>query len=231
MKQPVIPKDKRRLRIRGSTFYIVAAIAGLAGPVLFGLLSTIAGLLWPGYDPVRQTISQLALGPQGRLQTAVFFLLSFLAMLFVIGLYPNVRDGIRLRIGITLLFLSGFGFLLIGIFPNDPPETIMTLRGLIHQTTIEAISILFPFACFPIVPSLKHDPRWENLATYTFITGVLGIILDIIGGMILLTHWLEPWFGLYERILTANALVWLEVMAIRLLLLSMSERREESRLA
>jgi len=33
----------------------------------------------------------------------------------------------------------------------------------------------------------------------------------------LLTTWLNPWFGLYEKALLVNSLVWIEVMAIHLL--------------
>jgi hypothetical protein len=34
------------------------------------------------------------------------------------------------------------------------------------------------------------------------------------------------WFGLYERLTVANAIVWVEVSAVWLLLLSLQRRRE-----
>jgi hypothetical protein len=102
----------------------------------------------------------------------------------------------------------------------------MMLQGLIHKVITLAIALLFPFTYLLIAPALRHDPRWTKFATYTVVTGILAVILDILGGVIIFTRWLEPGFGLYERILIANPLIWLEVMAIRLLLLSTGEKKK-----
>jgi hypothetical membrane protein len=216
------------MRTRSSTFYLIAAISGVAAPALFTLLSVITASLWPSFDPVHRAISQLALAPYGGIQTAAFYLFSILGMLFIVGFYFNIQRHKLLRFSITLLFLCTFGFLLIGIFPTIPEGSAITLRALIHHITTLAIAITFPFGCFLIAPSLKHDPRWKNLFIYTIAAGVLGIILNVIGGVMVVTHWQESWLGLYERITAGNPLVWLEVMAIRLLLLLIHEKKTKS---
>jgi hypothetical protein len=43
------------------------------------------------------------------------------------------------------------------------------------------------------------------------------LALEIAREVLLLTTWLNPWFGLYEKGLLVISLVWVVVMAIRLL--------------
>jgi len=216
------------MKPKPSTFSLLAAIAGVIAPALFLVLSVITASLWQGFDPVRSTISQLALAPYGGIQTAAFYLLSFLGMLFIIGLYFNIQPHRLLRPAIVLLFLCAFGFLLIGIFPTVPEGTASTLRSVIHHTTTLSIAILFPFGAFLIAPALRKDPRWKTLFIYTVAAGVLGIVLNVLGGVMLLTGWREHELGLYERTLAGNPLVWLEVMAIWLLHLSLKKSNVNS---
>src|SRR3954447_20070022 len=51
------------------------AAAGAAGPLIFLAVSALAGFLKPGYDLVGQSVSELALGAHGWLQTVNFFVL------------------------------------------------------------------------------------------------------------------------------------------------------------
>jgi cytochrome b subunit of formate dehydrogenase len=66
-----------------------------------------------------------------------------------------------------------------------------------------------------VVRTEKHERtrHWKNIFVYTLIAGVLGFGLII--GVLLneQTDWLKGWFGLYERIVILNALVWVEVVA------------------
>lgn len=214
------------MKAKLSIFYRLAAISGVAAPALFLVLSVITASLWPGFDPVRSTISQLALAPYGGIQTSAFYLMSIFGMLFIVGFYFNIQRHKLLRPAIVLLFLCAFGFLLIGIFPTVPEGSATTLNSLIHNLITLSIAIIFPFGAFLIAPALKHDPRWKNLFIYTIAAGVLGIILNVLGGVMLLTGWREHELGLYERILAGNPLVWLEVMAIWLLHLSIKKRND-----
>jgi hypothetical protein len=57
---------------------------------------------------------------------------------------------------------------------------------------------------------------------YSAVTGVIAFGLAV--GHLFLPH--LSWFGLYERLTVANAIAWVEVSAVWLLLLSMRRRQE-----
>jgi hypothetical membrane protein len=91
---------------------------GAAGPILFLAIATLAGLLDPGYDLRTQTVSELALGPHGWLQTANFFAFGLSIIAFAVGLYRSLRRG--WRVGTLLLMVVGVGTFASGLYPTDP---------------------------------------------------------------------------------------------------------------
>jgi len=99
--------------------------------------------------------------------------------------------------------------------PGAPP-----IEGIIHTVASYGLGLLFPIAILLLTPSLKRDPNWKNIFIYTLVAGVLALAL--IMGVFLLDQ--RGWFGLYERIIVANVIIWVEVVAVHLLRLSL--RRE-----
>jgi hypothetical protein len=79
-----------------------------------------------------------------------------------------------------------------------------------------------------LLSSIRNDPNWRGLFHYTVVSGILAFVLAV--GRLFLPQNIS-WFGLYERILVANVLIWLEIIGIRLLLLSISRRRNPKRLS
>src|SRR5213593_4163286 len=65
---------------------LAAAIAGVAGPIIFISVLTVAGLMRDGYDPVTRFVSDLAIGEAGWLQTANFIAFGALLIVFAAGL-------------------------------------------------------------------------------------------------------------------------------------------------
>lgn len=199
------------------------SLAAISGPGLFLIIMTIVESLQPGYDRLQQTVSMLVLGPYGWLQTVVFFVFGFLLTVFAIRLYFAIRKTRILKIGIACLILIGFSFILISIFPTQSPGTAPTLSSLIHGYAASSIAGIFPLACFLIAPSLRADSRWKGWFVYTIATGLLAIIVAILAAIASPT-W--SWGGLHERVMLLNGLVWIEVTAIRLLLLCLGEWRK-----
>ena len=204
----------------------LSALAGIIAPALFWLLSNIAAILYPGYNLFRQTVSQLVLGPYGWIQTVDFFIVGLLVIAFASGLCSSVQNRRGFRAGIGILFFVGFGTFLLGFFPTESQGTAATAQLTVHLGITSAVIGLFPFACFLLAPSFKADPHWKSLFVYTIATGVLGISL-VIGTMRLPTDW--TFFGIYERMLLANGLIWIEVLGIRLMRLYWRETREPKR--
>jgi hypothetical membrane protein len=200
------------------------ALAGIVGPIVLVVGDLTASLSTPNYSLVSDSISSLALTPIGWLQTVGFLAMGLLVEVFVAGLLFNIRRarGFHLSIGLSVFF--GFGLLLLGAFRTDPTGAPRTIEGIIHLATAYAVFWLFPIAILLLTPSLKSDPNWENIFVYTLAAGVLGLAM-VIASLCLTDR--PGWFGLYERILVANMIIWVEVVAVQLLRLSL--RREPKR--
>ena len=111
----------------------------------------------------------------------------------------------------------------MGAFRTDPSNSPHTAEGIIHIIASAMVFWLFPIAISLLAPSLKKDPQWWGIFLHTVITSVLSLAFAI--GRLLLPSPLS-WFGLYERLVVANAVIWVEVVAIRLLLLSIRRQKE-----
>jgi hypothetical protein len=146
--------------------------------------------------------------------------MGLLEVFFVAGLFFNIRRARGFHLGIGLLAFCGFGLMLIGAFRMDPTGASRTIEGIIHTIASYGLGLLFPIAILLLTPSLKSDPNWKNIFIYTLVAGVLALALVI--GLFLPDQ--TGWFGLYERIIVANVIIWVEVAAVQLLRLSL--RRE-----
>ena len=153
----------------------------------------------------------------GWLQTISFLAAGLLIEVFVAGLLFSIRRARGFCLGIGLLVCFGFGLLIIGAFREDPAGPTHTIQGTIHTITAATVFSIFPVASLLIAFSLMKDPYWKGLFLHTVVATGLALFL------VLILLFSEPsWLGLYERILVANAVIWVEIMAIRLLRLSLS---------
>lgn len=196
----------------------VPALCGIAGPLILVIGDLTASLSTPDYSMISDTISDLALTPLGWLQTIGFLIMGLLVELFVAGLFLSIRRARGFHPGIALLACLGFGLLVIAAFRTDPAGGPYTVDGTIHSVTAYALSLVFPVGVLLLAPSLGRDPNWRNMFIYTLVAGVLALALTL--GLFYLPDRMN-WFGLYERIIVANVIIWTEVMAIHLLRLSL----------
>jgi len=196
------------------------ALVGIVGPIVVIVGDLAASLSTPGYSPVRDSVSSLALTRIGWLQSICFLAMGLLLVIFVPRFFFNIRRARGFHAGIGLLALEGFVLMLIAAFNMDAPGAERTTAGIIHTVASYGLGLLFPIAILSLAPSLKSDPNWKGIFIYTLIAGILAFGLII--GALLSDQ--TGWFGLYERIIILNALIWVEVVAIHFLRLSL--RRE-----
>src|SRR5271157_4105209 len=206
-----------RLDIHG-----ILALAGIVGPLVLIALDLTAALAVPKYDLIRDSISSLALTSMGWIQTIGFLVIGLLIEIFTAGLFLNIKRRRGFGFGILLLALFGFGMLLIGAFRTDPVGGPATVNGSIHLVGAYGVLGLFPVSVALLLSSIRNDPQWRGMFYYSAVTGVIAFGLAI--GHLLLPH--LSWFGLYERLTVANAIAWVEVSAVWLLLLSLRRQRE-----
>ena len=190
----------------------VPALVGIVGPIIVAVGDLAASSSIPGYSPVRDSVSSLALTSIGWLQSICFLAMGLLLVIFVAGLFFNIRRARGFHAGIVLLALCGFVLMLIATFHMDHPGA-PPIDGTIHTIASYGLGLLFPIAILSLAPSLKSTPNWKNIFIYTLIAGILALAL-IMGALFAEQR---GWFGLYERIIILNALVWVEVVAIHFL--------------
>ena len=190
----------------------VPALVGIVGPIVVIVGDLAASLSTPGYSLVLDSVSSLALTGIGWLQSICFLAMGLLLEIFVAGLFFNIRRAGGFHAGIILLALCGFVLMLIATFHMDHPEA-PPIDGIIHTIASYGLGLLFPIAILLLAPSFKSTPNWKIIFVYTLIAGVLAFSL-IIGAFFTEQ---TGWFGLYERIIIVNALVWVEVVAIHFL--------------
>ncbi len=199
------------------------AFAGMAGPLVLAATDFTAAISSPDYNYIKDSISSLALTSLGWIQTIGFLAIGLLVEIFTAGLLYNMKRARGFHLGIALMVFFGFAMLLIGAFHTDPVGAERTIEGKIHGFTASAAFWIFPAALLAMAPSIKNDPAWKNIFKYTNVTAILAIVFVI-------TIWLMPdeaaWFGLSERILVANMIIWVEVAAVKLLLLSIKRGRQ-----
>jgi hypothetical protein len=148
--------------------------------------------------------------------------------IFTAGLFLNIRRKQLFDLGIGLLVFFGFGLALIGLFRTDPIGGLPTMSGRIHVWAAYSVLGLFPVVLVLLLSSIRNDPNWRGLFYYTIVTGILAFTLAV--GRLFLPQNIT-WFGLYERILVANVLIWVEITGIWLLHLSIRRRRNPRRLS
>jgi hypothetical protein len=195
----------------------VPALVGIVGPAVVIIGDLAASLSITGYSPIRDTVSSLALTPIGWLQSICFLAMGLLLEIFTAGLFFNIHRARGFYAGVVLLVLCGFELMLIAAFHMDAPGTPRTTDGIIHSIASYSLGLLFPFAILLLAPSLKSTPNWKNIFIYTLAAGVLAFALII--GAVFTEQ--TGWFGLYERIIILNAIIWVEVVAIHFLRLSL----------
>jgi len=190
----------------------VPALVGIVGPIVVIVGDLTASLSIPGYSLVRDSVSSLALTGIGWLQSICFLAMGLLLEIFVAGLFFNIRRARGFYAGIVLLAICGFVLMLIAAFHMDHPGA-PPIEGTIHTIASYGLGLLFPIAILSLAPSFKSTPNWKNIFIYTLIAGVLAF------GLIIGAFFTEQtgWFGLYERIIIGNALVWVEVVAVHFL--------------
>ena len=201
------------------------AVAGIIGPITLIVGDLSAGLASPGYSIIQDSISSLALTTIGFIQTIGFLALGLLVEIFTAGLLFNIKRGARgFYLGIAIFVFFGFAMLLIGAFHTDPlgtADVARSLDGRIHGFVASAAFLLFPIAILALIPSIKKDPNWKYLYPYTLVAFILAAVLVVAVKLLPDTN---MDFGLIERLLVANMIIWIEVAAVNMFILSLKRK-------
>ena len=206
-------------RIKPNGVQRVLAVCGIIGPVLFTIVLVTLGLLRPGYSHITQSMSEL--GEVGApnaiiMNIAGFILLGHLMVAFAFGLHRGISEGRGSKIGPALVAVAGTALVMTGIFPCDPGCADVSMVGITHSVFAMVAAFAMILAPLAIFPRLKGDNRWQSHLAYSLVTVVVALTLSAVYGL----NVFEQWKGALQRISMSVPLLWIEIMAIRLLRLS-----------
>lgn len=178
---------------------LAALIASTIGPVQSILGWVISGSLWPGYDPIRKTISDLAAddSPVQAIQTSFFFLGATLTVIGAISARTLALPG---RI---TLFLAGLATYALAIFTT--PSQV----GHSDAHRIAASISFVLMSAWPVL-SMRFDRRYPWVVRPAAAIGsTIGLTLI---SLWFLSTWLDPntaLVGLSERVIVTAQVLWL----------------------
>jgi hypothetical membrane protein len=178
---------------------IWAVVAAVIGPFQNLLGWTISAALWPGYDPIAKTISDLAAddSPVKWVQTSFFL---FGSTLTLVAAWSAKSLGKAARITLLLAGIASFGF---------------TIFATPTQTSYSDAHRLFASVAFWPLVAIK---RSKNYHWSLRPIGAIGATL-VMGATTIwfLLTWLEPGqplVGLSERVIAVMQVLWLSYVII-----------------
>jgi hypothetical membrane protein len=193
------------------------ALGGVVGPLLFVGTYTLAGVLRPGYSPLRQTISDLGVGSNAWLVDAGLVINGLLLLGFTVSFAWCMRSGLGRGWrwpGSVLLALHGLGLGIAGIF-TEAPATLS-----IHWLVGANLAFFGPVAAFLVVGlALRRAALWRGWGIYTLITSgatlllVAALFWSLTPGSLVAPLGLG---GLMERLLFIEIEAWYAAFGVRL---------------
>jgi hypothetical protein len=201
--------------VRGRIGHLAGLIA-MVGPLFYVTLTTVLGLVWTGYDPLRQTQSEL--GSVGAPHAAImnlagFSLLGVVLLLFAWVYRSSIPGGVGVWLATVCLVVAGLGMLIVGFFPCDPGCIDVTPTGRLHGTFSMPGAIGLPVAMMISAGVFRRDGRFgHGWQLASFAVGAVGLLM----GPVIAAGLLNDVDGLLQRAAMWPPLLWTSAVALRL---------------
>lgn len=192
------------------------ALVVLVAVGVFGACMVVAHATTPGYDPVRQHLSELALTRSETVFVAGVEAMAVGVFAFA-ALVGRVLTGTAGRAAAALAVLAGLGIVLVGAFPTDGPLGPPTTGGRIHTLGTMMGFGLGTLVVLALGLAAGADPRWRPLRVPAFL--LAGAAAALIAALQLE---LTPWGGVVQRLLVVSIVGGIAVVAARALALERS---------
>lgn len=180
-----------------------AYVAAIIGPIQSVLGWVIAGSLWPGYDPVKQTISDLAANES----PVNWIMASFFVFGGTLTLIASIYARTLALPGRLALFLSAICTYGLTIFP-----TPLIGYSLMHR--IFAIASFVLSAGWPILAMrFRKDAPWVIRP----LASIVGTFLQTALALWFLSTWTDPsatTVGIWERVVAVSQSLYVSAVVI-----------------
>jgi hypothetical protein len=192
----------------------ICGILGMLG-CLGAIAANIAGIIVvERHDPIRETISKLAIGKYAWIQDLGLDLLAVALVALAVGLYAWNLGQWRWKMGAALLVLLGVDVILIA--EHNQYAGREGVGASIHIYCVYALGLLFALSTLLLAFGLrKIGRRWFRFSLGT------SMIWTILGPIFFFVP--TSWDGAYERFVALIMLTW--VVAISWLLVRQANRQ------
>lgn len=208
-------------------FWGLLAVCGVVAPIVLIVLIVVGAAVTSGYNHVLEPISQLAAtgSPHPGWMSAGFITYGIMILGFGFVLYRSGRNHRLAWLVLLFYVLHGVGFLLGGVFSDDPrtAEAVSTATGILHNVWIIIGCISFIAGMLVFAWLKRNDPTWR-LIIRVFIVFLAIILLTFVISQIPAFTAAE---GVMQRVYGALSLALIEIVAIRLLV-SLRRGRSDS---
>ena len=181
-----------------------AGVLGIGAPVFATVVVLVGGVMTPGYDPIRRTISRLA-GPGLPAANSVDLAIALVGCA-LLGLAVALRAGpIGARV---LLAIAGVGLLAAAVIRLDPASA--------QATTIHRLATTLAMLTLTTAPlAFTRALRGRRYRWLSFGFGAAEVAMLLVG-LALLPTTFAAW-GIWERCFLALPMAWVVVLSVRLL--------------
>ncbi|MFL5811037.1 MAG: DUF998 domain-containing protein [Flavisolibacter sp.] len=196
-----------------------ALVCGILSSIVYVFANIITVILYEGYSPVSQTVSELsAIGaPTRTLWVALMVVYTFFLVSFGWGITQSSGDNRRLRT-VGILFIVDA---IIGIFwpPMHTREVLANGGG----TASDTLHIVFTFITVPVMMlcigfgASVFGKRFRLYSVMTLIVLIIAGALTGMDGPKISRNLPTPFIGIWERINIGVYMLWVTVFSIKLL--------------
>jgi hypothetical protein len=197
---------------------VLAALAILGQVIL--LASAWFLPLVSEHNLVSDTISELALGRYGFVQTAAFALSGLGVLGLAYALRRLTSDAWGSLAGSLLVAVYGVGAILLAFFPTDRIDSLTNLAtlsttGMIHSGVALASFLSVTAGMVVLAWTFSRAARWRSLLPWAAILATAAVSLML--GQIFEPQ--SPWAGILQRGLVTVVAAWLILVALRVRML------------
>jgi hypothetical membrane protein len=196
-------------------------LTGVVGPLCYFVLVTVLGFLWEGYDPIRDTQSELGAvdAPYRLLMNVAGFMgvgVSILA--FAAAYHLLLGQSLAKTLATSLLVIAGVFMVVVGFFPCDVGCVDVTQTGRLHSIFSMPGAIGLPVAAMISALVFRRDGRFSTPWQVTSFW--LGLV-SLVSGPLIAAELVEGVNGLLQRAAMWTALAWMMAVSIKLYALAL----------
>jgi len=195
---------------------------GAIGPAIFMITFLVDGATRPGYEPLRNFVSQLSTGERGWVQITNFVLCGVLLLVGTTGL---LRSGAS-RIVTLLIGLVAVGLIAAGVFVTDPgfgyppgerAPSPPSFHDMVHG--VVSVIVFFTLGVVPMVVALqaRSSRLW---APYSLLSGVAVLVFITAAALVAAEQERivspDAPMGVLQRISIVVGFAWLSALFMRL---------------